>query len=80
MLVEWLADERRIAEQLDNSAYLNKEFASQARRALFPNSDRSCKLATSCRVKARRHLFSEASRVRNTSSAGIVSTVPSSIS
>jgi hypothetical protein len=31
-------------------------------------------------VKARRHLFSEASRVRNTSSAGIVSTVPSSIS
>jgi hypothetical protein len=31
-------------------------------------------------VKARRHLFSDASRVLNTSSAGIVSTVPSSIS
>ena len=80
MLVEWLADEGRIAEQLDNSAHLDKEFAPQTRRALFPNSDRGCKLATSCRVKARRHLFSDASRVLNTSSAGIVSTAPSSIS
>ncbi len=80
VLVEWLSDERRIGEQLENPTYLDQEFAPKTWRALLSDSHRSCKLATGCRVKSMDHFFSEASRARKTSTAGIVSTAPSSIS